>query len=343
MTKLTQFILLFVLLPTICLSPLTTTSAIAAEDSPTAVNAIKPGEVWQDTAGNVIQAHGAGMIQVGKTFYWFGEDHTGQTTDQSFQNVKCYASTDLVHWAFRNNALTRQANGDLGPSRVVERPKVLFNRKTGLYVMYMHIDSRNYAEAKVGVATCNTVDGTYTYRGSFRPLDHESRDMTLFQDNDGTGYLIFEDRKRGLSISQLTPDYLGVDHEVVLVHEALEAPAMIHLGDTYYLLGSSLSGWDANPNHYATATSLAGPWSVFKDVAPRATKTYDSQTASILPVLGSQATSYIYMGDRWGHGKNLQDARYIWLPLTVHDRSLSLPSDAPWTINVETGRVAAAK
>lgn len=301
---------------------------------------IEPGAVWRDTAGNVIQAHGAGLIQVGKTFYWFGEDHTGETSNQAFHNVKCYSSADLAHWSFRNNALSRQADGDLGPRRVVERPKVIYNRATGLYVMYMHIDSQNYAEAKVGVATCPEVDGNYTYRGSFRPLGHESRDMTLFQDTDGAGYLLFEDRKRGIAIARLSPDYLSVEREVVLIHEALEAPAMIHVKDTYFLLGSSLSGWGANPNHYATASALAGPWSEFKDVAPRQTKTYDSQTAYILPVGGTQTTSYIYIGDRWLGGKDLQDARYIWLPLTVGDRTLSLPFFGPWAMDTETGVAA---
>jgi hypothetical protein len=31
--------------------------------------------------------------------------------------------------------------------------------------------------ARVGVAMCNKVDGDYKYLKSFRPLDHESRDI----------------------------------------------------------------------------------------------------------------------------------------------------------------------
>ena len=31
----------------------------------------------------------------------------------------------------------------------------------------------------------------------------------------------------------------------------------------YYLNGSGLTGWKPNPNKYATATSLAGPWTEF--------------------------------------------------------------------------------
>lgn len=46
----------------------------------------------------------------------------------------------------------------------MERPKVIYNDNTGQYVMYLHIDSSNYGEAKVGVATSSSVCGTYSYR-----------------------------------------------------------------------------------------------------------------------------------------------------------------------------------
>jgi len=318
----TQSSLLF----TITLLALSQLSALAAPQT------IVPGEIWRDTAGDIIQAHGAGMIRVGRIYYWFGEDHTGEVSDQSFQNVKCYSSTDLAHWTFRRNALTRQPDGDLGPNRVIERPKVIYNRHTHLYVMYMHADSRNYREAKVGVATCSRVDGKYAYVGSFRPMGHQSRDMGLFQDTDGAGYLIFEDRASGVRIEKLSPDYLTIESEVVLIPHAYEALAVVKNQGVYYLLGSHLTGWSSNSNQYATAASLAGPWSNFADVAPQTKNTYDSQTASILPVVGRRTTSYLYLGDRW-KGSNLQDSRYIWLPLAIGDHTMTLPPFGPWTID----------
>ncbi|MDQ2799677.1 MAG: family 43 glycosylhydrolase [Armatimonadota bacterium] len=294
---------------------------------------IRPGEVWHDTAGRIIQAHGAGMLQAGKTYYWFGED---KTQGSPFQNVTCYSSTDLAHWAFCGNMLTRQGVGDLGPNRVVERPKVIFNRTTRTYVMYLHIDSPNYGEAKVGVATSKTVTGPYTYLGSFRPLNHQSRDMTLFQDTDGTDYLVFEDRQRGVCLAELAPDGLSVAREAALIPHAYEAPAVVKVQGLYYLLGSHLSGWNTNPNQYATAPTMAGPWSDFKNVAPPKTKTYDSQTAYILPIRGSKTTSYVYVGDRW-KPRSLADSRYIWLPLMISNGAMSVAPDQPWSIDTKTG------
>src|SRR5215831_20397894 len=85
---------------------------------------VRSGNTWLDTAGHPIQAHGGGMIKVQNTYYWFGED---KTNGSAFQNVKCYASSDLTTWMFVNNVLTLQSSGDLGPNRVVERPKVILN------------------------------------------------------------------------------------------------------------------------------------------------------------------------------------------------------------------------
>jgi hypothetical protein len=35
---------------------------------------IKNGGFWNDTSGKRIEAHGAGLIKVGDTWYWIGED-----------------------------------------------------------------------------------------------------------------------------------------------------------------------------------------------------------------------------------------------------------------------------
>src|SRR5215212_5335508 len=136
-----------------------------------------------DQNGNTLQLHGLGIVKVGSTWYGFGEDKTGKASgDTSFQDIPCYTSTNLANWNYQGQALSLQASGDLGPSRIVERPKVIYNASTSTYVMYMHIDSTNYADARVGVATSSTPCGPYSYRGSFRPMGNLSRDIGLFQD-----------------------------------------------------------------------------------------------------------------------------------------------------------------
>lgn len=53
-----------------------------------------------------------------------------------------------------------------------------------------------------------------------------------------------------------------------------------------------------SPYKYATSTSLKGPWSAFKDIAPPEANTYGSQTM-MLKVLGSEKTTVMFMGDIW--------------------------------------------
>lgn len=123
-------------------------------------------------------------------YYMIGED---KTDGAAFQNINCYSSTNLVDWKFKKALLTKTASGDLGPNRIIERPKIIYNEKTSKYVMYMHIDDSDYKEAKVGVATSSCVCGSYKYHGSFNPLGQQSRDIGLYKDDDKTAYLLTED------------------------------------------------------------------------------------------------------------------------------------------------------
>lgn len=67
--------------------------------------------------------------------------------------------------------------------------------------MWMHIDDPTYIEAKTGVATSSSICGDYNYLGSFQPLGYQSRDMGLFQDTDGTAYLLTEDVRVSVFLS----------------------------------------------------------------------------------------------------------------------------------------------
>ena len=239
--------------------------------------AINPGGVWPDSQGKHIQAHGGGIIKVENTYYWYGEERS-KGLDTSKRYVSCYASADLVNWSFKGDVVQMTDPDNLGYKWILERPKVYYNKKTNKYVMYFHLDSKNYKAAKVGIAISDKPDGNYTYVKSFRPLNHESRDIGQFIDDDGTAYLVFEDRPFGFRIAKLADDYLSIEKEMCLIPAHMEGGAIVHYNGLYYAIGSALTGWRANPNKYATAKTLEGPWSEFKDIAPPATNTYGSQS-----------------------------------------------------------------
>ena len=80
------------------------------------VNAIQ----FKDASGNLLHAHGGGMIKVGSFYYWFGENRDGTNL------VSAYRSTDLKSWTFRAHVLRKNMGGELATANI-ERPKVLFN------------------------------------------------------------------------------------------------------------------------------------------------------------------------------------------------------------------------
>ena len=140
------------------------------------------GSVWKDDAGQSINAHGGGILFHEGRYYWYGEMKSGPTqlpesnkswngTRVDFSGVSCYVSTDLLHWHFEGVALPSNNDpaSELGHHRVVERPKVIYNHATRRFVMWMHIDSADYLEARGGVAVSESPTGPFVYLGSRRP------------------------------------------------------------------------------------------------------------------------------------------------------------------------------
>lgn len=296
---------------------------------------IRPGEIWPDTDGKHIQAHGGGIIKIGSTYYWYGEERS-QGLDTNYRYVSCYSSEDLMNWKFRGDVVKMSDPENLGNRWVLERPKVFYNRKTKKYVMYFHLDDRSYKVASVGIATSDKPDGQFTFVKSFRPLGHESRDIGQFIDDDGTPYLVFEDRPYGFRIAKLSEDYMNVEKEMSLIKAHMEGGAIVHYKGLYYSIGSALTGWNPNPNKYATAPSLEGPWSEFKDIAPPQTNTYGAQSTMLIKVAGTKSTTVIFMGDQWRPATQWE-SRYLWMPLEIGEGKLWLPEPKPWTLNIKTG------
>jgi len=303
-------------------------------------NVIRPGDVWLDDRGQEIQAHGGAVIKVRDLYYWVGEDRS-KGNDPNKRYISCYSSKDLVQWSFRGHILVTKDRERLGPGWVLERPKLFFNAKSRKYVMYLHIDSSDYSFARVAVAVSDKVDGQYRYQRSFRPLGMESRDIGEFVDDDGKVYLIFESRPSGgFYIAGLSDDYLDVVKEVCLIHEPLEGGALVRYGGLYYVIGSHLTGWNPNPNVFATASRLDGPWTSVRNIAPPETNTYDSQSGMLIRVVGQKGTAVIYAGDRW-NPTALWDSRYVWLPVQIGGGAFFLPRPHAWSIDLKDGLISA--
>ncbi len=301
---------------------------------------IKPGGTWNDTTGTPIQAHGGGFLKVGDTWYWVGEDKTTNTGGSGFfYAVSLYASKDLVTWEHRNKIITTATDPQLASDRIIERPKIIYNDKTKMYVMWTHWDNTAYTDSNAGIFKSPTIDGNYTYVDHIKPGGHDSRDSTLFKEDDGTAYFIsVANNNSDLWVYPLSDDYLSVKSGStgtdIFPGQWREAPAIVKINGTYYLITSWSSGWNPNQGAYSTATSITGPWAALKNIGDDTT--YQSQSTYIITVAGSQSTTYIFAGDRWNSG-NLSKSQYVWLPLTINGTTMSMSNYAQWSLNLGTG------
>ncbi|MER6008730.1 RICIN domain-containing protein [Nonomuraea angiospora] len=327
---------LLTLLAGLCLA-LTLTPVAPATAAPVTVPV---GAQFTDTSGNLLHAHGGGVIKVGSYYYWFGEN---RNADGTFRYVSAYRSADLRTWEFRNHVLTQSSSAELQVANI-ERPKVVYNAATGRFVMWMHKENgRDYGEARAAVAVSNTVDGAYTYLRSFRPLGHMSRDITTFVDTDGTGYMISAANENyDLHVYRLSADYTDVAALARMwAGDHREAPAMFKRDGVYFMLTSAATGWQPNQAQYATATSVTGTWSSWQNTGD--SLTFGSQPAYVLPVQGTSGTSYLYLGDRWAGawGGPVNDSRYVWLPVQFpSSTSMSLTYARQLTVDTAAGTIA---
>lgn len=139
--------------------------------SKTGHDTFKPGAIWEDFDGNHINAHGGGFYYEDGTYFWYGEHKDQNSLAQV--GVRVYSSKDLYNWSNEGVALSVSSNPDseITTGSVIERPKVIFNKKTGKYVMWFHLElkGQGYAAARTGVATSDSPLGPFEYIKSFRP------------------------------------------------------------------------------------------------------------------------------------------------------------------------------
>nr|GMC66296.1 Glycoside hydrolase, family 43 [Ipomoea batatas] len=296
-----------------------------------------PGRIWLDTEGNPIQAHGGGILYDDKTkmYYWYGEYKDGATYHAHKKGaarvdvigIGCYSSRDL--WTWQNEGIVLAAEEknethDLYTLNVLERPKVIYNERTGKYVMWMHIDDTNYTKASVGVAISDSPTGPFDYLYSIRPHGFDSRDMTIFKDDDGKAYLVYSSVDNSeLHVGPLNEQYLDVTRSMrrILVGQHREAPALFKNQGTYYMITSGCTGWAPNEALAHAAESIMGPWETIGNPCIGGNKifqltTFFAQSTFVLPLSGLPPGFFIFMADRWNPA-DLRDSRYVWLPLTV--------------------------
>lgn len=274
-------------------------------------SSIRPGQVWLDTNGERIQAHGGSLLEHEGAFYWYGENKQRTTgdTDTWHWGVRCYRSHDLYNWDDLG-VIVPPAPDDpsspLHPAQKVDRPHIVRSRDDRWVCWVKIMTKQGTQESTVLVA--DDLLGPWTIvRTGLRPLGMSAGDFDLVVDrHDGKGYYYFERVHSELICADLTDDltdvtgYYSTHFPLGRPPYVREAPAHFVRNHRHYLVTSGTTGYLPNPSQVAVADTYHGPWTLLGDPHPadESRTSYCSQVSSVFRH-PHKKDLYIALADRW--------------------------------------------
>ncbi len=274
-------------------------------------DSIRPGQVWLDTEGKRIQAHGGSIIYIDGTYYFYGEnkEKTDGTNTLWHWGVRAYRSKDLYNWEDCGLIIPPEPDdpeSQLHPHAMMDRPHIIYNARTKKYVAWLKIMQPDGTQAST-ILTADNFLGPYTkVREKLRPLNMSAGDFDLVVAPDGKAYYMFERVHSETIIADLTDDYTDVTgyYSTHFPHSGppyvREATAHFLRNHKHYLITSGTTGYFPNPSEVAIADTWHGPYTVLGDPCPNdeSLTSYHSQVSSVFKVPGKKDL-YIALGDRW--------------------------------------------
>jgi beta-xylosidase len=210
-----------------------------------------------------------GLLVVGGTYYAY-------STQVGATNVPVMRSTDLVHWTTTSDALPRLP-GWASPG-ATWAPSVVVT--SAGYVLYYTVRQTSSRRQCISVATADAPAGPFLDT-STGPLVCQlslggSIDPSVFTDSHGRSYLLWKSDNNavgqptslwsrplatnGAGFAALSAPTRLLSQTAAWQAPAIEGPAMVRSGSTYYLFYGA-NNWDsaASGIGYATCSSPAGP------------------------------------------------------------------------------------
>jgi Chitobiase/beta-hexosaminidase C-terminal domain/Glycosyl hydrolases family 43 len=268
--------------------------------------------------------------------YWYRYGISGDSPQYygyGYCGNTCYRSADLRNWEYRSMVLppaagTADTNANI---RYHVGIHFGFNPNTSKYVCwadsYDIYPNGNVWSAGKTVWTSNSPEGGFSLVRNFTSFPAGATGTTsgqacqgdsfLFVDNDGVNAYFYTtcgdkdgDINNTLFCAHLTSDWLDFASTAQYWWNSFsggqqEAPCMIHVGNTYFLMYSPTVGFSTGACKYSTSSNPLGPFTGDKFPfqpapagGPDYNTSYDTQVWYILTVPGRQ-NGYIYHGDRY--------------------------------------------
>lgn len=271
---------------------------------------VYPGQVWLDTAGKRIEAHGGALYHENETFYWYGENK--EKTDGKngiwTWGIRAYSSKDFYNWTDEGLIIppdTDNPESNLHPYKRVDRPHIVKCDDTGKYVCWIKLSGE---EACFVILEADKLLGPYQIvQENYRPLDYKVGDFDLIKDeNTGKAYLYMDAEHAAIVCMELSNDYSKVTKEVNRQYTELhapfcrEAPALFERNGKKYMFTSGMSGYIPNQSDSAVADDWADTFitSGNPHVNDESQASFNSQISQVFKVPGKK-NLFIALADRW--------------------------------------------
>ena len=184
--------------------------------------------------------------------------------------VRLYRSEDLYNWEDRGLIIEPQPQdltSPLHPTYCMDRPHILYNKKTGKYVAWLKIMAGEVSQF-MSVLTADSFTGPYTFvRKIFKPLSMDTGDFCLHADPvTMQAWIWFERPHFQLICADLTDDYTGVTgnysvhYDNLLPPETREAPTFFERKGKKYLITSGTTGYYPNPSRVCVFDDVHGDY-----------------------------------------------------------------------------------
>lgn len=275
-------------------------------------NSFKQGQIWLDTEGKRIQAHGGSVIFIDGTYYFYGENK--EKTDGKngiwHWGVRCYASKDLYNWEDKGIIIPPEPDAttsSLHPTAFMDRPHIIYNKTTKKYVAWLKIMQKDTQLQTMTILTADNFLGPYTkIKENYRPLGMSTGDFDLVVAADDKAYYYFDRVHSEFICADLTEDYTAVTGYYsthfprIFPPFVREAPAYFTRRVKHYVITSGTTGYLPNPSEVAMGTSWHGPYHVLGNPHPedKTNTSFHSQVSSVFKVEGKKDL-YIACADRW--------------------------------------------
>ncbi len=294
-----------------------------------------PGQVWLDTEGKRIQAHGGFVMYLDGTYYWYGEnkEKTDGVNGIWHWGVRCYASTDLYNWEDKGVIIPPEPedpDSPLHPSANMDRPHIIYDKETKKYVCWLKIMGKGMNQTET-VLTADHILGPYEkVRVGLKPLGMSAGDFDLAVAKDGKAYYYFERVHSETICADLTEDYTDVTgyYSTHFPHHegppyVREATAHFYRKGKHYLVTSGTTGYLPNPSQVAVGDTWHGPFRTLGNPHPEdaSNTSYHSQISSF---------DFGRMGEQVVENTSIAD--YVWLPFRFEGERAYLDWKDSWSL-----------